>query len=92
MLPAYEAVIECVPSASARAENTALPVPLSVTVPSTWEASRKVTGPVGMPVVLVTRAVKVAGLPARLEDAELSVVCVEVCCTVWVNTDELLAE
>jgi hypothetical protein len=45
-----------------------------------------------MPVVLVTRAVKVAGLPARLEDAELSVVCVEVCCTVWVNTDELLAE
>ena len=90
-MPGYEAVIECVPIPSVLVENTALPVPLSGAVPSTVELSRKVAIPAGIPVVLVTRAVNVAGLPARLEDAALKVVCVLVCCTVCVTTGELLA-
>ena len=47
--PAYEAAIECVPTASVEVENVATPEPLSVPLPMVVEPSMKFTLPVGVP-------------------------------------------
>ncbi len=60
--PAYSAVIECEPAASAAVESVATPAPLSVPVPIVVAPSLNVTTPVATPVegdCGVTVAVKV---------------------------------
>jgi hypothetical protein len=59
-LPAYAAVIECVPAVSDEVVNDAIP-PASVPVPIAVPPSRNVTVPVGVPLPLVIVAVNVTG-------------------------------
>jgi hypothetical protein len=84
-------VIECVPCARILVEKLAVPDPLNMTVPRTVEPSRTFACPAGTPFALVTRTLKVAGFPAgTVDEAELTVVCVAACCTVWEMAAEVL--
>jgi len=63
-LALYLAVIECVPTVSVDVANVATPLPFSVPVPSIVVPSRKVTIPVGVPLLPgLTVAVHVTGVP-----------------------------
>jgi hypothetical protein len=69
-------VIVCVPTASKEVVNAAAPA-VSVAVPIKVAPSLNVTVPVGVPVALVTEAVKVTAWPTLLgltEDASAVVV------------------
>jgi len=62
--PPYDAVIECVPTASVEIVKVVLPPLLNVPMPSVTVPSRKVIAPVGVPLpVEVTVAVNVTGVP-----------------------------
>jgi hypothetical protein len=73
VLPLYVAVIECVPTVSAAVVKVPTPLPFRVPVPSAVVPSRKVTVPVGAPVVLdLIVAVNITGVPLDAEAAELT--------------------
>ena len=83
----------CAPRGSVVIEKLAVPLAPSLTEPSWVGPSRKLTWPVGIPVALVTTAVKIAGLPISVvEAAEVRTVCVLVSCTAWLSGVEVLAE
>jgi hypothetical protein len=71
--PPYAAVIECVPTVSVDVVKVATALLFSVPLPIVVVPSRKVTVPVGVPVVLdVIVALNVTGLPLEAEAAELT--------------------
>lgn len=61
--PPYTAVILCAPTVSVLVLNVAMPLPSSVPLPMGIPPSWKVTVPVGVPLAVVTVAVKVTGCP-----------------------------
>jgi hypothetical protein len=62
--PSYAAVMECAPTVSIDVVKVAMPPPFRVPVPSAVVPSRKVTEPVGLPLLPdVTVAVNVTGVP-----------------------------
>lgn len=89
--PLYWALIVCVPTDRVEVERFACP-PLSAAVPSVVAPSRKVTVPVGVPLVFeATVAVKVTDCPwvefGLLDDSDVDV---PAWLTVYGRADELL--
>jgi hypothetical protein len=93
VLPAYEAVIDCVPAARALVLKEAAPLALRVAVPSAVVPSRKVTVPVGvvLPDAGATVAVNVTLWPVLICVAEAVnevVVATRVCVTLTMSAAE----
>jgi hypothetical protein len=93
VLPAYDAVIDCVPAAREVVLKEAAPLPLSVAVPSAVVPSMKVTVPVGVvvPDAGETMAVNVTLWPVLIcvaEAVNAVVVATKVCVTLTVTAVE----